>query len=101
MAAVFVDPFSRSPLTAKEWLDQVLDFIAEDVEALGCRKDIQHLDNIVAGGTSADRQIELFGKAKAAGRKRLKAIAEVIDWVATETLAAGRVKAPVKASVKA
>ena len=36
IAATFVDPFSRSPLTLKEWLDQVLDFIAEDIDALGC-----------------------------------------------------------------
>ena len=35
VAATFVDPFSRSPLDAKAWLDQVLDFIAEDIEALG------------------------------------------------------------------
>ncbi len=97
MAAVFVDPFSRSPLTAKEWLEQVLDFIGEDVDALGCGTDIKHLDKIVSGGTSADHQIDLFGRAKAVGRKRLTAIAEVIDWVAAETLVAGRVKAPVKA----
>lgn len=97
MAAVFVDPFSRSPLTAKEWLDQILDIIAEDVDALGCGADIKHLDKIVAGGTSADHQIDLFGRTKAVGRKRLTAIAEVIDWVAAETLVPGRVKASVKA----
>jgi glutamate---cysteine ligase / carboxylate-amine ligase len=97
VAAVFVDPFSRSPLTAKEWLDQVLDFIGEDIDALGCGEDIKHLDKIVTGGTSADHQIDLFGRAKAVGRKRLTAIAEVIDWVAAETLIPGRVKASVKA----
>jgi carboxylate-amine ligase len=83
--AVFVDPFARSPLTVREWLDQVLDFIAEDVDALGCGADIGHLAEIVAKGTSADRQIDIFTKAKAAGRKRLTAIADVIDWVAAAT----------------
>ncbi len=97
VAAIFVDPFSRSPLTVKEWLDQVLDFIAEDVDALGCGADIEHLNSIVSAGTSADRQIELFAKAKASGRKRLTALADVIDWVAAETLSPGRGKAPVKA----
>jgi carboxylate-amine ligase len=96
VAAVFVDPFSRSPLTASEWLDQVLDFIAEDIDALGCGADIKHLDKIIASGTSADRQVELFGMAKAAGRQRLTAIAEVIDWVAAETLVHRPVKTPVK-----
>jgi glutamate---cysteine ligase / carboxylate-amine ligase len=87
--AVFVDPFARSPLTVKEWLDQVLDLIAEDVEALGCASDIKHLATIAAEGTSADRQIEVFAKAKAAGRKRLTATADVIDWVAAQTQANG------------
>ena len=99
--AVFVDPFSRSPLTTREWLDQVLDFVAEDVEALGCAADIKHLDRIIDNGTSADHQIDIFQKAKAAGRKRLTAIADVVDWVAAETLAPGRIKAPAKAVVKA
>ena len=92
MAATFVDPFARSPLTAKAWLEQVLDFIAEDVDALGCGPDIKHLDDIVTQGTSADRQIDIFTKAQAAGRKRLTAIADVIDWVAAETQAFGRVR---------
>ena len=99
--AVFVDPFSRSPLTTREWLDQVLDFVAEDVEALGCAADIRHLDRIIVNGTSADRQIDIFQKAKAAGRKRLTAIADVVDWVAAETLASGRIEAPAKAAAKA
>ncbi|MBI4366787.1 MAG: carboxylate-amine ligase, partial [Deltaproteobacteria bacterium] len=85
MAATFVDPFARSPLTAKEWLDQVLDFIAEDVNALGCAPDIAHLDAIVAQGTSADRQIDIYSKAMASGARRLTAIVNVVDWVAAET----------------
>jgi len=87
--AIFIDPFARSPLTVKEWLDQVLDLIAEDVDALGCAADIKHLAAIAAEGTSADRQIDVFTKAKAAGRKRLTAIADVIDWVAAQTQANG------------
>ena len=85
MAATFVDPFARSPLTAKNWLEQILDFIAADVHALGCASDIKHLSAIVAKGTSADRQIDIFTKAKAAGRRRLTAITDVIDWAASET----------------
>jgi carboxylate-amine ligase len=93
IAAIFVDPFARSPITAKEWLDQVLDFIAEDAAALGCETDIRHLHAIVDAGTSADRQIDIFSKAKVAGRQRLTAIKEVIDWAAAETQACGPDKA--------
>ena len=89
IAATFVDPFSRSPLTLQQWLDQVFDFIAEDIDALGCAADIRRLHRIVAEGTSADRQIDLYTKAKAAGRRRLTAIKEVVDWAARETQAFG------------
>jgi glutamate---cysteine ligase / carboxylate-amine ligase len=87
IAATFIEPFSRSPLTLAQWLDQVLDFIAEDVEALGCAGEIRSVHAIAAHGTSADRQVEIFGKARSAGRRRLTALRDVIDWAATETQA--------------
>jgi len=87
IAATFVEPFSRSPLTLPQWLDQVIDFIAEDIEALDCAGEIRHLHAIVAHGTSADRQIEIFGKAKSAGRRGLTALKDVVDWAASETQA--------------
>ena len=87
VAATFVDPFSRSPLTLKQWLDQVFDFIAEDIDALACAADIRRLHRITVDGTSADRQIDLFTKAQVAGRRRLTGIKEVVDWAARETQA--------------
>src|SRR5665647_457271 len=65
IAATFVDPFARSPLNTKDWLEQVLDLIAEDVAAFGCQPDIRRLTAIVREGTSADCQIDIFSKAKA------------------------------------
>jgi glutamate---cysteine ligase / carboxylate-amine ligase len=90
--ATFVEPFSRSPLTLAQWLDQVIDFIAEDVDALGCSGEIRHVHTIAANGTSADRQIDIFGKARASGRRRLTALKEVVDWAAGETQALGSAK---------
>jgi glutamate---cysteine ligase / carboxylate-amine ligase len=90
--ATFIEPFSRSPLTLGQWLDQVIDFIAEDVDALSCSVEIRHVHTIVANGTSADRQIDIFGKARAAGRRRLTALKEVVDWAAGETQALGSAK---------
>lgn len=48
---------------------------------------IRRLHCIIAEGTSADRQIELYSRARAAGRQRLTAIKEGIDWAARETQA--------------
>jgi len=85
IAATFVDPFARSPLTARQWLDQVLDFLVEDIDAFNCGRDIARLKQILTDGTSADRQIDIYNRAKAAGRQRLTAAKEVIDWAAAET----------------
>ncbi len=87
VAATFVDPFARSPLDADTWLTQVFDFIAEDIQALGCAPEVARLRKIIANGTSADRQADIFAKARAAGRRRLTALKEVIDWAAAETQA--------------
>jgi len=87
VTATFVDPFRRQPRTAREWFDEVLDFIDEDMAALNCRKEIARLSHIIDRGTSADRQIEVFAKSRDAGRRRLSALKDVVDWAAAETLA--------------
>jgi carboxylate-amine ligase len=89
IAATFIEPFARSPLTVREWLDQVLDLVDGDIKVLGCAAEIERLDDIITHGTSADCQIGIFTKARAAGRKRLTALKEVIDWAARETQAVG------------
>jgi carboxylate-amine ligase len=87
IAATFVDPFTRAPMTARTWLDQVRALVAEDVAAFDCSAELARLDLILSEGTSADRQISIFMQARAAGRRRLTALKEVIDWAAAETRA--------------
>ncbi len=87
IAATFVDPFSRVAVNAASWLGQVRAFIADDIAAFGCAAEIAHLDTILAAGTSADRQIDVFTRARDAGKRRLTALKETIDWVAAETAA--------------
>jgi glutamate---cysteine ligase / carboxylate-amine ligase len=87
VAATFVDAFRRQPRTTDEWLDEVLDFIDEDMAALNCQMSIARLSQIVGRGTSADRQIEVFTKARRAGRRRGSALKDVVDWAAKETQA--------------
>ena len=62
-------------------------FIAEEIAAFGCAGEIAHLDTILAEGTSADRQIDIFTRARAAGERRLTAQKHVIDWAAAQTRA--------------
>jgi glutamate---cysteine ligase / carboxylate-amine ligase len=85
--ATFIDAFRRMPVTVTEWLDEVLDFIAEDIAALQCERDIARLRTIVAEGTSADHQIAVYDGALKAQCKRLTALKAVVDWAGQETLA--------------
>jgi carboxylate-amine ligase len=87
IAATFVDPFARTPMSAKSWFGQICAFIAEDIAAFDCASEIARIDRILAEGTSGDRQIDIFARAKTASKRRLTAIKEVIDWVAAETMA--------------
>jgi glutamate---cysteine ligase / carboxylate-amine ligase len=86
MSATFVDPFRRQPTDAAAWLEEIMDFIDEDIHALDCADEIARLGHLVVRGTSADRQIEIFDRARRAGRARLDALAMVVDWAAAETL---------------
>jgi carboxylate-amine ligase len=87
VTATFVDPFRRQPMNAADWLHEVLDFIDQDIDALECRSEIQRLQNIIKDGSSADRQIAIYDKARAARRQRLSALKDVVDWAAAETQA--------------
>lgn len=85
--ATFVDPFRRQPINAGDWLDEVFDFIDKDIDALGHRSEIERVKRIISEGTSADRQIEVFTRARSAGRRRGSALKDVVDWAAAETQA--------------
>jgi carboxylate-amine ligase len=86
VAATFIEPFRRQPTDAATWLAEVLDFIRRDIDALGCASEIARLQRLIARGTSADRQIEVFDRARREGRPRMDALAAVVDWAAAETL---------------
>ena len=85
LAATFVDPMRRMPIAAKQWLAELRTLTADDVKALGCEEAMAGLDRIIAEGTSAERQVTSYNKAKAGGRQRLTALREVVDWLAKET----------------
>jgi carboxylate-amine ligase len=85
IAATFVDPFSRAPMSVKEWLVRVRALITDEVATFGCEAEIAHLERILNHGTSADRQVDIFTRGRSAGKNRLTAIKEVIDWAAATT----------------
>ena len=66
-------------------LDELLDLIAEDADALNCTEEIEHIRTIVARGTSAHRQINVFEESKAFGASTEDALRNVVDTLIEDT----------------
>lgn len=66
------------------FLEQVLDMVAPDAEALGCAAEVLDCRRIVAQGTSADCQIALYEQHADQGDE--EAMRAVCAWIARETL---------------
>ncbi len=65
-------------------VDEWLDMIAEDAEALGCVEEVARARDIVAAGTSAERQREIFLATIGAGATRDQALKSVVDHLVSE-----------------
>ncbi|MDZ7685063.1 MAG: carboxylate-amine ligase [Gammaproteobacteria bacterium] len=69
-------------------VDELMQFVAEDAEALDCVREIERLPDILAQGTSAHQQLQVYGQALADGDSADVALKKVVDWLITETIRA-------------
>lgn len=69
-----------------ELMDELLELVAEDAQALGCEAEIARARDIARNGTSADRQSAELQRALEAGSDRDGALRSVVDLVVQETL---------------
>jgi len=81
----FVDEAARAARPVSEVLSQVIDLISDDAKALGCEGEIDLARWIIARGTSADQQLNLYTEAMGRGVSNRDALASVVDWLAAET----------------
>jgi carboxylate-amine ligase len=72
-------------VSVRDHFSQLVDFITEDIEVLGCGPEIDHCGRIVQQGTSADQQIEIY-QSTAARRGPDAALVAVTDWIAEATV---------------
>ncbi|MEM7432280.1 MAG: carboxylate-amine ligase [Pseudomonadota bacterium] len=68
-----------------ELLDEMIDLVAEDAEALDCVEELHSVRNILERGTSAHRQITAFETAKAQGADDDEALRAVVDTLIEDT----------------
>ena len=69
-----------------ELLEDIIELVREDAEALDCRAELEHAREILARGTSAVTQRHVYNAALAAGADNQEALAAVVDWLIEETV---------------
>jgi len=67
-----------------ELIDELIDLVSEDAEAMNCTKELMHLKTIVSRGTSAHRQVHCFDEALASGDDKKTALIKVVDHLIAE-----------------
>ena len=83
--AMLIDARRGGTASVSAHLDAVLDLVAEDAEALGTSDQVSATRTILSRGTSADRQLATFKKAKGSGVDDHTAIRAVIQKLVEET----------------
>ena len=68
-----------------ELLDEIIDMVRPDAEALGCAAELEHNRSILEHGNSAERQVRVFRAALAEGSTGDEALAAVVDSLVAET----------------
>lgn len=67
-------------------LNELIELTREDQERLGCVAEVGRAIDIAEKGTSADRQIEVYDKAREGGADEVEALNAVVDWLMKETV---------------
>lgn len=79
--------FGRSELTPMvELIDELVDLVREQAEALGSIDYVERIRVIVAEGTSADRQRAVYENALSDGADKDEALREIVDHLIVETV---------------
>jgi carboxylate-amine ligase len=68
-----------------ELLEELIDLVAEDADALGCTAEVHSLRNILSRGTSAHRQSQRFELERSAGVDEHTALQAVVDTLIADT----------------
>lgn len=70
-----------------ELIDELIDLVCKDADELGCVAEVEHAREIVARGTSADRQLRVYREALAAGADDQQALRAVVDLLIDDSVA--------------
>ena len=67
-------------------LAEILEFVEEDADHLGCQDEVMGLGSILEAGTSAHNQVGQYQQAIAQGASSEQALQVVVDWLIEQTV---------------
>ena len=70
-----------------ELIEELIELVGKDADALGCVAEVEHAREIVARGTSADRQLTVYREALDAGADDREALHSVVDLLIDDSVA--------------
>jgi carboxylate-amine ligase len=70
-----------------ELIDELIDLVRKDADELGCTAEVEHAREIVARGTSADRQLHAYREALDSGADPETALRRVVDLLIDDSVA--------------
>ena len=68
-----------------DYVEALVEDVAEDARALGCEEDLRRVSAILYDGPSADRQLECYEVSRMEGADHREALCAVVDRVLEET----------------
>lgn len=83
--ARIVDPLDGQPVTVREGLVHLVELLGDDAAALGDDGMADAVATVLAFGTSAQRQLDIFANAREVDRNRDEALGRVVRWLMRET----------------
>jgi carboxylate-amine ligase len=83
----FIDEARRQAIPFAQTLEDLIELIGEDAEALGCLDEALAARGIAKRGASADRQIAVFEAARRGGASPMQALDAVVDWLIEASVA--------------
>ncbi len=86
--AGLIDLGSQRLVPVKEMLHNTVDALQPDIDALHGAQDIERIWAIVAGGSSAHRQLRIYDEQRRDGWTREQALQAVIAWLAEASVPA-------------
>lgn len=70
-----------------ELLDEIIELVQIEAARHDCLAEVEHARTILKRGTSADRQLDVYTRARADGAEPEEAGRQVVDWLIEETVA--------------